>query len=84
MVDVLAAGPPSGTDLERCLQHLTGVGQEAVDRSQSDRTLAPDVTAHDIALQLLGLVRIVQLVPEAEPAATGHQVDLALRSLAAR
>ncbi|RCV50381.1 hypothetical protein [Marinitenerispora sediminis] len=84
MVDLLAAGPPTNADLERCLSHLVRIGQEAVDRSRADRTLAPEVTAHDIAYQLLGLIRIAQLVPDGDPDAVGHQVDLALRGLAAR
>lgn len=84
MVDLLAAGSPSDADLERCLSHLTVLGQEAVDRSRSDHTLAADVTAGDIAYQLLGLIRITQLIPGNEPNLIGHQVDLALRALAAR
>ncbi|MFI6515470.1 TetR/AcrR family transcriptional regulator [Spirillospora sp. NPDC050679] len=83
MVDLLAAGPPSDADLDRCLAHLTRVGREAVDRSRVDRTLAADVTASDIAYQLLGLIRIAQLIPDAGPDAIEHQVDLALRGLAA-
>lgn len=85
MIDVLAGGSPSDADLERCLAHLTKIGQEAVDRSRADRdrSLAPDVTANDIAYQLLGLIRIVQLMPDGEPSAVGHQTELALRALAA-
>ncbi len=83
MVDLLAGGSPSDADLDRCLSHLTNIGQEAVDRSRIDHTLATDVTASDIAYQLLGLIRIAQLIPDAEPDAIEHQVDLALRSLAA-
>lgn len=83
MIDVLASGPPSATDLGRCLAHLTKIGQDAVDRSRTDHTLASDVTASDIAYQLLGLIRIAQLIPGAEPDAIGHQVELALRGLAA-
>nr|WP_309116265.1 TetR/AcrR family transcriptional regulator [Saccharothrix sp.] len=84
MVDLLAAGSPSDADLARCLSHLTKIGQEAVDRSRTDHTLATDVTAHDIAYQLLGLIRIAQLIPDTEPNTIGHQVDLALRGLAAK
>jgi AcrR family transcriptional regulator len=80
MADLLAAGSPSDADLERCLAHLVTIGQEAVDRSRADHTLAADVTAHDIAYQLLGLVRIAHLVPD--PHTIGHQMDLALRGLA--
>jgi AcrR family transcriptional regulator len=80
MIDLLAAGSPSDADLERCLAHLAGIGQEAVDRSRTDHTLAADVTATDIAYQLLGLIRIAQLIPE--PDAIGHQIDLVLRGLA--
>ncbi|RKT85747.1 DNA-binding transcriptional regulator, AcrR family [Saccharopolyspora antimicrobica] len=83
MVDVLAGGRPSDADLERCRVHLTEIGQEAVDRSRTDRTLAPDVTANDIAYQLLGLIRIAQLMPHGEPSAIEHQVELTLRALAA-
>ncbi|MFI2332526.1 TetR/AcrR family transcriptional regulator [Nocardia rhamnosiphila] len=81
MIDLLAGASPSDTDLERCLDHLRSVGREAVDRSAIDRTLATDVTADDIAYQLLGLIRIAQLVPE--PGTIEHQVELALRGLAA-
>ncbi|MGW5751178.1 TetR/AcrR family transcriptional regulator [Nocardia rhamnosiphila] len=81
MIDLLAGGSPSDADLERCLDHLRSVGREAVDRSAIDRTLATDVTADDIAYQLLGLIRIAQLVPE--PGTIEHQVELALRGLAA-
>jgi AcrR family transcriptional regulator len=81
MVDLLTVGSPSDADLERCLSHLARIGQEAVDRSRTDHTLAADVTAHDIAYQLLGLIRITQLIPAAESHTIGHQVDLALRGL---
>lgn len=81
MIDVLASGAPSDADLERCLAHLTKIGQDAIDRSQTDRTLSPDVTANDIAYQLLGLIRITQLMPDGET--IEHQVELALRALAA-
>ncbi|TDC55572.1 TetR/AcrR family transcriptional regulator [Actinomadura sp. KC345] len=83
MIDILAGGPPSGADLERCLAHLRAVGREAVERSAADRSLAPDVTADDIAYQVLGLVRIMQLVSDPAPGTIEHQVDLALRGLAA-
>jgi AcrR family transcriptional regulator len=81
MIDLLTGAPPSDADLERCLDHLRSVGREAVDRSAIDRTLAPDVTADDIAYQLLGLIRIAQIVPE--PGTIDHHVELALRGLAA-
>jgi AcrR family transcriptional regulator len=81
MIDLLAGASPSDADLERCLDHLRSVGREAVDRSAIDRTLAPDVTADDIAYQLLGLIRIAQIVPE--PGMIDHHVELALRGLAA-
>ncbi|MER7786737.1 TetR/AcrR family transcriptional regulator [Streptomyces sp. NPDC097640] len=84
MVDLLVGGSPSDEDLERCLAHLTGIGQQAVDRSRTDHTLATDVTAQDIAYQLLGLIRIAQLLPGSDPQATEHQVHLALRGLAAK
>ncbi|GAB2669264.1 TetR/AcrR family transcriptional regulator [Nocardia goodfellowii] len=82
MTEVLAGGAPSDADLERCLAHLTSVGQQAVDRAYIDRTLAPDVTATDVAYQLLGLIRIAQLMPDSERSALAHQVELALRALA--
>ncbi|MFG1798330.1 TetR/AcrR family transcriptional regulator [Nocardia sp. NPDC049149] len=82
MIDVLAGGAPSDADLERCLAHLTRIGQEAVDRSRTDRTVAPDVTANDIAYQLLGLIRIAQLMPDSERNTIAHQVELTLRALA--
>ena len=81
MTDLLAAGSPTEADLERCVAHLTRVGQEAVDRA--DGTLAADVTADDVAYQLLGLVRIAQL-RSADPRAVARHVDLALRGLAPR
>lgn len=84
MVDLLAAGSPTDADLERCLAHLTRIGQQAVDRARTDHSLAADVTAEDIAFQLLGLIRIAQLIPDAGPETIAHQVDLALRGLAAR
>lgn len=83
MVDLLAGGSPSDADLERCLAHLTRIGQVAVDRSRTDHTLATDVTASDIAYQLLGLIRIAQLTPDSEPSTIEHQVELALRGLGA-
>ncbi|ALG13047.1 TetR/AcrR family transcriptional regulator [Kibdelosporangium phytohabitans] len=79
-IDLLAGGAPSDADLERCLDHLRAVGSAAVERSASDHTLAPDVTADDIAYQLLGLIRIAQLRPD--PGTVMHQVGLALRGLA--
>ncbi|WP_254715355.1 TetR/AcrR family transcriptional regulator [Actinomadura sp. NAK00032] len=84
MLDLLTAGSPADEDLQRCVAHLTRVGQEAVDRSRTDHTLAADVTARDIAYQLLGLVRIAPLIPDSEPDAIAHHVELALRGLAAR
>ncbi|MBF6348389.1 TetR family transcriptional regulator [Nocardia flavorosea] len=84
MVDLLAAGPPSNADLERCLAHLTDIGREAVHRARTDHTLAPDITAADIAYQLLGLIRIAQLIPDADRNALAHHVDLVLRGLAAQ
>lgn len=83
MIDLLAGGSPSDADLERCLAHLRTVGREAIERSATDRTLAPDVTADDIAYQLLGLIRIVQLISQPAPGTIEHQVELALRGLAA-
>ncbi|WP_067471769.1 TetR/AcrR family transcriptional regulator [Nocardia amamiensis] len=84
MVDLLAAGSPSEADLQRCLAHLTEIGRQAVHRSRTDHTLAADVTARDIAFQLLGLIRIAQLIPDPEPSTIGHHVELALRGLAAK
>ncbi|MGI5217750.1 TetR/AcrR family transcriptional regulator [Nocardia sp. CA-290969] len=83
MIDLLAAGPPSNADLERCLAHLTEIGHEAVRRARTDHTLAPDITAGDIAYQLLGLLRIAQLIPGADTQARAHHIDLVLRGLAA-
>ncbi|MFI1460110.1 TetR/AcrR family transcriptional regulator [Nocardia carnea] len=81
MMDLLTAGPPSNADLERCLAHLTEIGREAVHRARTDHTLAPDVTATDIAYQLLGLIRIAQLIPDARTRA--HHIEIVLRGLAA-
>lgn len=75
MTDLLAAGSPSEEDMARCVAHLTRLGQEAVDRA--DGTLAEDVTASDIAYQLLGLIRVAQLVPSA----VERHVSLTLRGL---
>ncbi len=81
MTDLLAAGSPTEADLERCVAHLTRLGQEAVDRAGRDHTLAADVTADDIAYQLLGLVRVAQLRAD-DPRAVARHVDLTLRGLA--
>ncbi|MFB4309360.1 hypothetical protein [Actinomadura sp. GTD37] len=75
---------PADADLRRCVAPLTRVGQDAVDRSRTDHTLAADVTARDIAYQLLGFVRITPLILDSEPDTVGHHVDLALRGLAAK
>ena len=77
--DLLAAGAPAEEDLARCVAHLTRLGQEAVDRA--DHTLAPDVTADDIAYQLLGLIRVAQL-RAGDPRAVERHVHLTLRGLA--
>ncbi|MEU8896151.1 TetR family transcriptional regulator [Nocardia sp. NPDC048505] len=81
MLDLLTAAPPDDADLRRCLTHLTELGEQAVRRARTDHSLAADVSARDIAYQLLGLVRVAQLLPG--PDALGHQIDLALRALAA-
>ncbi|WP_280229829.1 TetR/AcrR family transcriptional regulator [Nocardia cyriacigeorgica] len=82
MTDLLAGGPPSDADLQRCLAHLTEIGRAALARSRTDHSLAADVSAEDIGYQLLGLIRIVQLLPDGAPSGVEHQVDLALRGLA--
>jgi AcrR family transcriptional regulator len=76
MTDLLAAGAPSDEDMARCVAHLTRLGQSAIDRE--DGTLADDVTASDIAYQLLGLIRVAQL---AGPGAIERHVELTLRGL---
>jgi AcrR family transcriptional regulator len=81
MIDLLAGAEASDTDLERCVDHLTGVGREAVARSGSDRTLATDITATDIAYQFLALVRIVQLLPDARAGDITHHVNVTLRGI---
>lgn len=81
MIDLLASAETSDTDLEQCLNHLTGIGREAVTRSESDRTLATDITATDIAYQFLALVRIVQLLPDGQAGDIEHYVDVALRGI---
>lgn len=83
MVDVLTAGSPADGDVQRCMAHLTRVGQDAVDRARDDRTLAADVTASDIAYQLVGLARVAQLLPDSSPSTVTRQVELALRGLLA-
>jgi AcrR family transcriptional regulator len=75
MTDLLAAGAPSEEDVARCVAHLTRLGQSAIDRD--DGTLAEDVTASDIAYQLLGLIRVAQLAPTA----VERHVSLTLRGL---
>ncbi|TLF75357.1 TetR/AcrR family transcriptional regulator [Nocardia cyriacigeorgica] len=82
MADLLAGGSPSDAELQRCLAHLTEIGRVALARSRTDHSLADDVSAEDIGYQLLGLIRIVQLMPDAAPSVVEHQVDLALRGLA--
>ncbi|TDQ54283.1 TetR/AcrR family transcriptional regulator [Actinorugispora endophytica] len=82
MMDLFADGPLSDEDFARCVAHLTRIGQDAVDRSRADHTLAADVTASDIAYQLIGLVRIAQLLSGSGGHATARHVDLALRGLA--
>lgn len=83
MVDVLTSGSPADEDVQRCIAHLTRVGQDAVDRARHDHTLAADVTASDIAYQLMGLTRVAQLLPESSPSAVTRYVELALRGLIA-
>jgi AcrR family transcriptional regulator len=81
MLDLLAAGPPTDDDLARCLAHLTSVGQDAVDRARDDHTLGADITARDIAHQVLGLVRITQLRQGRGADGAARPVELALRGL---
>lgn len=81
MIDLLAGAETSDTDLEQCVNHLTGIGREAIARSQSDRTLATDITATDIAFQFLALVRVVQLLPDGQAGDIQHYVDIALRGI---
>lgn len=83
MLDLLTSGSPTDEDVQRCITHLTTVGQEAVDRARDDQTLALDITASDIAYQLLGLVRIAQLRLTTGAGAVSRHVNLALRSLSA-
>lgn len=83
MLDLLAAGPPGDDDLARCVAHLMRVGQDAVERARDDHTLAADITACDIAHQLLGLVRIAQLRQEPDAGDMTRPVELALRGLSA-
>lgn len=84
MIDLLASAAASDLDLERCVNHLTGIGRQAVARSQRDRTLATDITATDIAFQFLALVRIIQLLPDGQAGAIEHYVDVALRGIEQR
>ncbi|MHC9043215.1 TetR/AcrR family transcriptional regulator [Microbacterium saperdae] len=82
-IDLLTRAAPTDRDLQRCLSHLRSIGLDAVERSAVDHTLATDVTADDIAHQLLGLIRIAQLIPEDTPNAIDHHVKLAVRGLSA-
>ncbi|SDH83736.1 regulatory protein, tetR family [Sinosporangium album] len=82
MIDVLTSGSPADEDLQRCITHLTRIGQDAVDRARHDHTLAAHVTASDIAYQLLGLTRVAQLLPDTRSTVTRH-VEFALRGLMA-
>ncbi|MFC0529889.1 TetR/AcrR family transcriptional regulator [Phytohabitans kaempferiae] len=83
MVDVLTGGSPADEDVQRCIAHLTRVGQDAVDRARHDHSLAADVTASDIAYQLMGLARVAQLLPDPSPSTVTRHVELALRGLIA-
>jgi AcrR family transcriptional regulator len=81
MVDLMAGAKADDADLRRCVDHLTEIGRAALARSENDHTLAPDVTATDIAYQFLALARIVQLAPEARASDIEHHVDLVLRGM---
>ncbi|WP_051800045.1 TetR/AcrR family transcriptional regulator [Catenuloplanes japonicus] len=81
MVDLLASTEVSDSSLERCVQHLTDIGREAVTRSTRDRTLATDITATDIAYQFLALVRIVQLLPDGRTGDIERYVNMTLRGI---
>jgi AcrR family transcriptional regulator len=81
MIDLLASAEASDTDMQQCVDHLTGIGREAVARSESDRTLATDITATDIAYQFLALVRIVQLLPDGQASDITHYVNVTLRGI---
>lgn len=83
MVDVLTSGSPADEDVQRCIAHLTRVGQDVVDRARHDHTIAADVTASDIAYQLMGLTRVAQLLPDASPSTVTRHVELGLRGLIA-
>lgn len=67
--------------MQRCITHFTRVGQQVVDRARHDHTIAADVTAGDIAYQLMGLIRVAQLRPDGVPGAGTRHVELALRGL---
>ncbi|MDH2428145.1 helix-turn-helix domain containing protein [Sphaerisporangium sp. TRM90804] len=84
MLDLLARTAPSDAELARCLAHMTGLGEQAVERSRADRTLAADVTPADVAYQFLALVRVVQLLPGPAAADLERQVDIAVRGLERR
>lgn len=81
MIDLLASAEASDTDLAQCVNHLTGIGREAVARSESDHTLATDITATDVAYQFLALVRIIQLLPDGQAGDIEHYVNVALRGM---
>ncbi|WP_432971188.1 TetR/AcrR family transcriptional regulator [Dactylosporangium sp. CA-233914] len=81
LVDLLASAEVSDTDMEQCVNHLTGIGREAVARSEDDRTLATDVTETDIAYQFLALVRIIQLLPDGRAGDIRHYVNMTLRGI---
>lgn len=85
LADLAGASLPEGMPAMAALRAfftaaLARLGQEAVDRSRTDHTLAVDVPARDIAYQLLGLVRVAPLIPDG----IEHEVELALRALAAK
>lgn len=81
LIDLLAGAEASDVDLERCMDHLSDVGRDALVRSEVDRTVAADVTSTDIARQFLALVRIVQILPPDHSGDIAHHIDLVLRGL---
>ncbi|PRX95542.1 TetR/AcrR family transcriptional regulator [Allonocardiopsis opalescens] len=81
MVDLLANSEPADAEMRRCLDHLTEVGRQAVERARHDGTLAADVTATDIAYQFVALVRILQLIPNAAASDVDRHTELVLRAL---
>ncbi|MBB5159141.1 hypothetical protein [Saccharopolyspora phatthalungensis] len=82
LIDLLSNAESSDTDLRPCIAHVTQVGQDAIERSRIDGTLAEGVTATDIAYHFVALMCGMQLSLTQDPVDIGHHIDLAVRGMA--